>query len=133
MDFDGVERTNERLVIAEVVEHRDAATLIEVISRHSAPGSIVHTDLWRGYNDLTDTLDIEHRTVNHSQHFDNPLDGTHTNTIEGTWNGNKMKIAPRKRCRESMEEHLLEFIWRRKNENNMWNAFLNALRSDHIG
>jgi len=129
----GVERTNERLMFAEVVERRDASTLIEVISRHIAPGSIVHTDLWRGYNDLTETLDVEHRMVNHSQHFVNPLDGTHTLTIEGTWNGIKMKIAPRKRCRESIEEHLLEFIWRRKNENNMWNAFLNALRSVHIG
>ena len=120
-------------MFAEVVEHRDAATLIEVISRHIAPGSIVQTDLWKGYNDLTDTLDIEHRPVNHSQHFVSPLDGTHTNTIEGKWNGIKMKITPRKRCRESKEEHQLEFIWRRKNGNNKWKAFLSALRSVHIG
>jgi len=68
-------------MFAEVVERRDAATLMEVILRHVAPGSIVHTDLWRGYNDLSDFLDVEHRTVNHSQYFVNPDDGTHTNAI----------------------------------------------------
>ena len=119
-------------MFAEVVERRDAATLVEVISRHVAPGSIVNTDLWRGYTELSETLDVEHRTVNHSQHFVNPDDGTHTNTIEGTWNGIKMKVASRKRCREGVEEHLLEFIWRRKNSSNLWASFLQAMKSVHV-
>ena len=42
----GVERSDNRLMFAEVVEQRDAATLLDVISRHVAAGSIVHTDLW---------------------------------------------------------------------------------------
>src|SRR5262249_35130001 len=69
-------------------------------------------------------LDVQHQTVNHSQHFVNPDDGTHTNTIEGTWNGMKMNIPSRKRCREGIEDHLLEFIWRRKNKNNLWGGFI---------
>src|SRR5215813_11075282 len=48
----GVERTANRLMFAEVVEQRDAVTLLDVISRHVAAGSIVHTDLWRGYAQL---------------------------------------------------------------------------------
>jgi len=128
----GVERTAERRIFAEVIERRDERTLLEVISRHVAAGSIVHTDLWRGYTNLTQNINVQHRTVNHSQNFINPEDGTHTNTIEGTWNGIKMKVPSRKRCREGMDEHLLEFIWRRKNEANLWNGFLQALGSVHI-
>lgn len=78
----GVEGTNERLMFAEVVDRRDTQTLMDVISRHVAAGSIVHTDMWGGYSRLEGLLIIQRRTVNHSQHFVNPEDGTHTNTIE---------------------------------------------------
>lgn len=128
----GVERSAQRLMFAEVVERRDAVTLMEVISRHVASGSIVYTDLWRGYSDLSEILDVQHQTVNHSHHFVNPDDGTHTNTIEGTWNGMKLKIASRKRCRDGIEDHLFEFIWRRKNDNDLWGGFINALMSVQI-
>jgi hypothetical protein len=53
-----VERTNEKLMFAEVVDRRDAQTLIDVISRHVEEGSIVHTDMWRGYAQLEDLLNI---------------------------------------------------------------------------
>ena len=105
---------------------------MEVISRHVAQGSIVHTDLWRGHSDISDVLDVQHQTVNHSQHFVNPDDGTHTNTIEGTWNGMKMNIPSRKRCREGIEDHLFEFIWRRKNKDELWGGFINAMKSVEI-
>jgi transposase-like protein len=127
----GVERTENRQMFAVVVERRDAATLLDVISRHVAAGSIVHTDLWRGYEQLEAHLDVEHRTVNHTQHFVNPGDGTHTNTIEGTWNGLKLKIAPRHRTRGQMTEHLLEFIWRRRHANDLWGGLIAALSDVH--
>jgi hypothetical protein len=83
--------------------------------------------MWGGYARLEDLLDVQHRTVNHSQNFVNAEDGTHTNAIEGTWNGIKLKIAPRNRTREDMEGHLLEFIWRRKHATDLWNSFITAL------
>jgi transposase-like protein len=128
----GVERTAQKLMFAEVVERRDSATLTEVISRHVAAGSIIHTDLWRGYAQLSESLDVQHRTVNHSNHFVDPEDGTHTNSIEGTWNGLKLKIFPRNRSKDGMKYHLLEFIWRRKHENDLWGGFIESLRSVHI-
>jgi transposase-like protein len=127
----GVERTDNRLMFAEVVEQRDAATLLDVISRHVAAGSIVNTDLWRGYAQLGAQLNVEHRTVNHSQHFVNPDDGTHTNAIEGTWNGIKLKVAPRNRTKDFMTENLMEFIWRRKHADNLWGGLIAALRDVH--
>ena len=48
----GVERTEERRVFVELVEDRSAATLREIIARRVKPGSIIHTDLWRGYSNL---------------------------------------------------------------------------------
>ena len=128
----GVERTQRRLIFAEVVERRDARTLLNVISRHVAAGSIVHTDLWRGYVSIEDELDVQHFTVNHSINFVDPETGTHTNTIEGTWNGMKLKISPRHRTQDGIQENILEFIWRRKHEENLWGGFIDAMQKVHI-
>lgn len=97
-------------MFAEVVQKRDTVTRMEVISRHVASGSIVHTDLWKAYSKLEDQINVQHRIVNHSKHFVNPVDGTHTNTIEGTWNGMKLKIAPRNRTKHESQGESLEFI-----------------------
>jgi IS1 family transposase len=126
----GVERTSQRKIFLEEVEDRSAATLLQVISRHVLPGSIVMTDMWRGYSSLTRELGMEHRTVNHSVEFKNSVDGTCTNTIEGTNNALKIKIRPRNRV-QGIEEHLFEFIWRRKHASDLWNGFLKALRDIH--
>jgi transposase-like protein len=124
----GVERTPERRMFAQVVDKRDSATLLQVISNHVAAGSIIHTDLWGGYNCLERNLDVSHFTVNHSEGFVNKINGTHTNTIEGTWNGLKLKITPRNRTKELMTPNLMEFIWRRIHSADLWNSFLEALK-----
>jgi hypothetical protein len=84
--------------------------------------------MWKGYNDLK-RLGFIHKTVNHSKNFKDPETGVHTNTIEGTWNGIKLGIPPRNRNKDSVSGHLIEFVWRRKNEANLWNGLLNALKT----
>ena len=123
----GVERTSERKIFAESVQNRNQETLLEIISRHVAPGSIIHTDLWRGYTGL-ERLGFVHRTVNHSQFFIDPDSGVHTNTIEGTWNGIKLNISPRNRNQDHVDGHLLSYIWKRKHCQNLWGGLINALR-----
>jgi hypothetical protein len=127
----GVERTEERRVFMSQVELRNKETLIGLISRHVAEGSIVHTDLWKGYASITTELGLEHKTVNHSQAFKDAETGVHTNFIEGTNNALKVQIAPRCRTSGCIDEHLLEFIWRRNNESDLWGAFISALRDIH--
>jgi hypothetical protein len=77
----GVERTPGRRVFAEVVEKRDAAALIDVVRRRAAPGSTVHSDLWRAYQAIPSVAHLEHGTVNHSHHFVGPGTGVHTDII----------------------------------------------------
>lgn len=96
-----------------------------------APGSIVRTDMWKGYGFLDEDLEYSHEEVNHSLHFKDPVTGVHTNTIEGTWSALKRSIAMRYRTGNVIEKHLLEFIWRRKHKGNLWAAFFDALKEIH--
>ncbi|KAG2206083.1 hypothetical protein INT47_003732 [Mucor saturninus] len=109
----GVEKTAERKMFLTTVEKRNKPVLERVISRFVKPGSIVRTDCWAAYNGLS-LLDIQivHQTVNHSEGFN--INGIHTNTIEGSWNGIKQKLPARKRTKTDMPWNLVEFIWRRK-------------------
>ena len=111
----GVERTPERKVFLVKVEQRDRETLFEIIRRHVRPGSIIYTDLWRGYAGL-ENEGYQHHTANHSIQFLVPFTEIHTNTIEGTWNALKVQVRPRNRVK-NIEDHLWEFIWRRNKDN----------------
>lgn len=127
----GIERTETAKTFAIQVEDRSANTLLNIIETHVKHGSIVYTDCWKGYNGISDTLKLEHQTVNHSKNFKDPLTGVCTNKIEGLNNGLKMKISARNRVENGMQEHLDEFIWRKKNRSILWNSFVNALRNIH--
>lgn len=124
--FGGVERTQERKMFAEVVADRSAETLKEVIMRHVKPGSIIFTDLWKGYSNLEE-LGFSRETVNHSISFISEL-GTHTNTIEGNWNGFKIRIPARNRNNEDLPGFLLECIWRRKHIDDLWAGLIRAFQ-----
>jgi transposase-like protein len=123
----GVERTNSRRFFAEPVTDRSSETLLEVIQRNIEPGSIIYSDMWRGYNNISSSLQMEHHTVNHSVNFVDPETLVHTNMIEGTWNGLKIGIPSRNYKKERVGNHISEFIWRRQNENDLWGAFLKVL------
>lgn len=147
----GVERTPERKVFLQVVEERTTPNLRNIIVDHVLPGSLVHTDCWRGYNRLNDwrsddriPMDYQHESVNHSIEYVRS-DGVHTNTIEGksffklitcsfflyivgNWNAIKMMTPARQRTNAQMPMKLIEFIWRRKNKENFWQAILAAMK-----
>jgi transposase-like protein len=124
----GVELTNERKMFAEVVNDRSEATIVSVLSRHVAAESIIWTDCWRGYRNLSRIFGIQHQTVNHSQYFTDPETNVNTNTVEGTNFALKNAVPRRNRTRNNLQMHLSEFIWRRKHDDALWNSFLNALK-----
>jgi hypothetical protein len=124
----GVEWTPKRKVFLVSVPDKSQNTLENIITCHVYPGSIILTDLWRGYSGLAEHFDYTHRTVNHSVNFVDPATLTHTNSIEGTWAGIKLGIPRRNRVAGEIDVHLFEFIWRRLHENDLWAGFLSALR-----
>jgi hypothetical protein len=126
--FGGVERTPERRIFVEIVPNRSAETLKEIIQRQVAQGSIILSDCWKGYQDLN-SLGYLHQTVNHSEGFIDSNTLTHTNGIEATWSGIKRRIPIRNRNANTVEMHLLYYIWRRQNNKRLWEALLHSLAS----
>jgi ISXO2-like transposase domain len=103
----GVERTSEKRIFLKQVSDRSAKTLLDILAQHIRPGSVVMTDLWRGYIGMAEALGVEHVTVNHSIQFKDPKTGACTNTIEGMWNGVKLTITPRQRSKKTIDQYLL--------------------------
>lgn len=124
----GIERTTEAKVFLVEVQDRTSATIKSILERHVHPGSIVHTDCWSAYTTPCSELDLQHKTVNHSEHYVDPITGVHTNKIEGLWNGLKIFIKPRNRTREKIDEFLFFFIWDRQNKKDRWGGLIKALK-----
>ena len=66
----------------QIVQRRDAATLLPIIQAHINPGTEIHSDQWAAYGNVETLPGVAaHRTVNHSLEFV-AADGTHTQHIE---------------------------------------------------
>ena len=99
-------------VMLEMVDQRDANTLLPIITTTVAPGSIIWSDMWRAYNQL-EQLGFVHDTVNHSREFVSPS-GTHTQIIEGVWALCKQFLRKRHaKSREHLEQYIHEWAFRR--------------------
>ena len=73
----------------EIVSDRSARTLNEGIEKNVERGSVIITDMWRGYNSIS-LRDFEHFCVNHSYNFLDPMDNSiNTQKIESTWSSLK--------------------------------------------
>jgi len=71
----------------QIVNHRDAATLLPIIQAHVCPGTVIWSDKWAAYRRVSTLPGIAgHQTVNHTYHFKDPVTGVHINTIESYWN-----------------------------------------------
>ncbi|OQS53595.1 hypothetical protein EHP00_1887 [Ecytonucleospora hepatopenaei] len=58
-------------------------TLADIIIARVHPKSVIHTDSWKGYENLKNYF--IHYKVNYSLHYVDPLTGIHTKSIEGNW------------------------------------------------
>ncbi len=102
-------------VLFFIVPKRDAFTLLNLIYKHVAPGTIIHSDSWSAYSRIRNTdRNFIHRKVNHQLHFVDPEDRTlHTNSIESMWCQAKAHIKRmRGVSRSYLASYLIEFIWR---------------------
>ena len=111
----GAWREAAEAVFLVEVAHRDAATLLPIIANRVKPGSIVYSDEWSAYNQLSAITGHIHRTVNHSLYFVDPATGAHTQGVEGKWSAcNRMMREENTMLEDRCQRALNEFMWRRK-------------------
>ena len=112
--FGGREKYNKKKVFMIPVHDRKQKTLLPIIKKWIHPGSIIHSDCWKSYNQLP-KLGYTHVTVNHSKEFINEATAACTNSIESNWRHAKV-LMPRYGVHRGMHSgYLAEFMWRRKN------------------
>jgi transposase-like protein len=110
-------------VYTEIVPDCSKATLQAVIRGKVDPGSIIHSDKWRGYNGLVDVGYKKHFRVDHGA--DEFVNGkSHINGIEGFWGFAKSRLAKFKGMSQStfylhLKECEFRFNYREYNIHNM--------------
>lgn len=92
---------------------RDNNTLIDLIKKHVAIGTTIHSDCWKGYLDLK-LHGYQHDTVNHSVEFVNSETGAHTQNIEASWRYMRHFLSQGGVHKDNLADHLSEFLWRRR-------------------
>jgi len=125
--FGGIERDSDPPKTFFVpVSDRSAATLIPIIKRWILPGTTVLSDCWKAYSSL-EREGFIHETVNHSVHFVSDS-GTHTNTIESTWNALKKSLPKFGTAKDMYNSYFAEYCIRHKYINVANDKFLEILR-----
>jgi len=136
------------LVFIHPIENRSMETMLPVIQKFIRPGnlfsfpnnvsqndsgSIIYSDCWSSYVHGIPTLPegYIHYTVNHSEHFVDPITGCCTNSIESTWQ--KFKYRHKKHygtARTLLSSYIEQFCWRKKYAGNdvmfyLWSQIAN--------
>ena len=115
-----------------MVEDRSANSLLPLIEQYIAPGTEIHSDMWRVYNGISAIPVIPpftHRTVNHYENFVDPTTGATTNHVERMWKEVKQKFKKLNGTTASLlPSYMDEFVWRQLRENTFNDAFNNILQ-----
>ena len=110
--FGGREVKDKSKIFMVPVKRRDARTLLPLIIRWIAKGSIIHSDCWKAYSKIN-KLGYTHVTVNHSKEFKNKATGACTNRIESEWRHAKVSLPPYGVHKGLHAGYLSEFMWKR--------------------
>ena len=115
-----------------LVPDRKASTLIPLIMDNVINGTIIHSDQWSAYRQLSTKTNITYKTVNHSQHFVDPITRVHTQAIERYWSKTKYQFKKMKGVlHEKLPGYLDERMWRDRYGGTTEEAYTNILK--HIG
>ena len=113
----------------QVVQRRDAATLLPIINRCVLPGTEVHSDDWAAYRRLLRLPNVSaHQVVVHAHNFVDPRTGVHTQEVESAWSKLKLTQKQRKGLRRGdLQAYLDERMWRQWRGGNQRDKMRNFL------
>lgn len=98
------------------VLRRNEATLGRLIQRHIAPGTTIASDEWAAYRNISawPQFNYTHRTVNHHQHYVDPVTGANTQRIETHWAHIKTQLLRNMHGTSAilLPGHLAEYWWK---------------------
>ena len=103
---------NKEQVRFIVVPDRKATTLIPLVLRYVASGSVIVSDEWPAYRRLPD-FSYKHYTVCHKRNFVAPSTGFHTQAIERAWLDAKDWLKRARGAGPLLQSHLDENMWRK--------------------
>ena len=96
----------------QVVERRDAGTLLPLIQRCLLPGTESATDDWAAYSRVNTLPNVAaHRVVVHARHSMDPRTGVYTNEAESSWS--RLKLGQKRR--KGLRKEDLQGLPRRDN------------------
>lgn len=128
--FGGWDRET-KLGFLVIVPDRSAQTLLPIIQQYIRPGSIIFSDMWPAYNQLSE-LGFDHRVVNHSRNFVDPDSGVCTNGVEGMWSRAKSKFkAMNGTSRVLISEYLSEYMWTQRFADNRFASFWQSVAQQY--
>ena len=103
----------DRQFFCVVVPDRQKDTLEEEITKHILPGTTIISDCWKSYNYLDSVDEYDHKSVNHSENFVDPVTKVNTQMIERLWRELKKINKKYEGIPEhKVNEHISEFLWR---------------------
>ena len=98
----------------QVVDRRNAATLLPLIQWCIRLGTEVHSDDWAAYRRVAALPNVSsHRVVVHRHNFVDPRTGVHTQEAESAWS--QLKLGQKRRkglMRKDLQSYLDERMWR---------------------
>ena len=109
-----------------LVDKRDSATLIPIITSKVFEGSTIISDCWKSYDCLSQH-DFEHLKVNHKYNFVDPETLAHTQNIENLWRQIKRQLPETYTKHEQLYLHLSEYMWL-KSKHHKCDLYLEFLR-----
>ena len=113
-----------------IVKNRTKKTLLPLIRKHIAPGTLIISDKWKAYDSIKKMKKTyyKHESVNHSKTFKDPETGACTNLIEGAWQSTyKSKIHVRNYQGYCLGKYLQRRQWLRTNKDKVWDCFWELL------
>ena len=119
-----------------IVKNRRKTTLLPLIKKHIAPGTIVISDMWKAYDSIPrlKRYYYQHESVNHSKTFKDPITGACTNVIEGAWQSQcKSKINVRNYQECFLEHYLVRRMWAMEHKGQLWDEIWRVLSGVNYG